>query len=157
MPAFGLHWFKHSGKTGLAVVLTFLTCMAGGATELENAWAVISVFLILDPDRHTSIYASKMRIIGTIYGGFIAILLLWIMPHYQLAWIIFDIFILGCICGKLYEINAALRTTGITASILFIMGMHEKNAVILALHRLEYIVIAVVITLLISFMSPDKK
>lgn len=144
--------FQNAFKIAISIVLVFLATKFLGATPIEQAWGILTVFVVMSVRVGATLYASFYRVIGTLAGGILALFLLKILPT-QYNWaIIFGLFIIGIICGRIIEDRVTLRIIGVTAILIFILGTMLPDPLHLSVERLGFILLSILISFLVSIV-----
>lgn len=148
--------FQNAFKIAISVVIVFLVTKFLGATAIEQAWAILTVIVVMGVRVGATLYASFYRVVGTLAGGILAVLLLKILPV-QYNWaIMLGLFIIGLVCGRIIEDKVTLRIIGVTAILIFILGTTQTDPWHLSIQRLGYILLSIIISFLVSILIFPK-
>jgi uncharacterized membrane protein (TIGR01666 family) len=86
--------FKHAFRVSLVCLIGFIMARIF-ALGHHSYWVLLTIIVILKPGFSLSKQRNYQRLIGTIAGGFIGILVLTLIPNKNIQFIFFIIFMLG--------------------------------------------------------------
>jgi uncharacterized membrane protein (TIGR01666 family) len=86
--------FKHAFRVSLVCLVGFITARIF-ALGHHSYWVLLTIIVILKPGFSLSKQRNYQRLIGTIAGGFIGILVLTLIPNKNIQFVFFIIFMLG--------------------------------------------------------------
>lgn len=143
-------WSRHAFKTTLAVLILYFITRIFKATPIEQCWALLTVFVVMDPRLGATVGAAKNRFMGTLIGILLAGIVLFLLPLNQLWSVIISLIIISIVGAKLLEWKSGLRTAGVTAILVYIISITDPNPWNISVDRSIYIVIGMLIPFIIS-------
>lgn len=124
--------------------------------QWENGyWAMISAAAIIRPENHHTYTKALMRIVGTLIGGILAYLLLFLANEHT-AILIIGIFIISFLAGVLILQKTSLNYSGIiiglTAIIIIADAQTDPNYFDVFLSRTALVLLGIISVFIISLL-----
>jgi uncharacterized membrane protein YccC len=148
--------FANLNHSLMLVVTVALTQLVTGYLDLPTT-AIISALLVLTitPDVHAMLKKNEVRILGAVLGtawAFGSLLLLVQLPHFplQAALLFLGIFLAAYLARASRTYSLAGVQMGLVLPLAFVMPLREYVSIHAGLQRLEAIVTAVVVLLLVT-------
>ncbi|NCC25577.1 MAG: hypothetical protein EOM25_10340 [Deltaproteobacteria bacterium] len=139
----------HPFKTALAALIAALACEA---LELDQSlWAVISAIIVMQADLGGSVHAGGIRLLGTLVGAIVAVLMGLIVPDPTAAMVV-AVFATLTICAIIPGLNEALRLAGITAAIVLMLGEPGESVVEIGAVRFLETALGITVALAVSLL-----
>ncbi len=138
---------QYTLKTAIAVVLSYSIALI--FVDAYALWAPITTIIVMQVNVASSVETSVDRILGSLYGALIAMVLEYILPAKFITENI-GLFIIALLCAALLLINPRYRLAGITSISIFLLAPQNPPAWKFALTFMLIVTIGIVVAVLVS-------
>lgn len=125
--SFGSAAFKHALRVALVCLIGFITAKTISQGH-HSYWILLTIIVILKPGFSLSKQRNYQRLIGTIFGGIIGILLLIFVPDKTVQFFCMVFFMLGCY--SFLRFNYVLSVLFMTPYILIVFSFLGVNHIV---------------------------
>ncbi len=138
---------QYTLKTAIAVVLSYSIALI--FVDNYALWAPITTIIVMQVNVASSVETSVDRILGSLYGALIALVLEYILPAQFITENI-GLFIIALMCAALLLINPRYRLAGITSISIFLLAPQNPPAWKFALTFMLIVTIGILVAVLVS-------
>lgn len=118
-------YFRYGLKIGIACVLSYAMSYLVGAPY--PIWAVVSAIVAMQLNVAESLNAGLLRIMGTVAGAGLGVLLLLTIPKTPL-FLMLALFIIAALCGYIARYTNVASAIAIAAVVVFFTGAQQLNS-----------------------------
>ncbi len=140
---------RYALKTSIAVVLSYLLALP--ISHEFAVWAPISAIIVMQVNVASSIETSVDRIIGTLYGAVLGILIHYLLPPNTLGFTL-GLWIIAAICALLLVRNPLYRLAGITSVSIFLLASAQESAFHFGVTFMLLIILSIVVSVFVSVL-----